>query len=137
MDNRYVLDSFAVLALVGKEPGSERVRTLLSDAEAGEATVLMTWINIGEVAYIIERRWGREHVYRVLGALEATALEIREVGRELALAAAGLKAEHPLAYADTFAAALALREGATLVTGDPEFKQLEADLPVEWLPSPS
>ncbi|MGD9030685.1 MAG: PIN domain-containing protein [Anaerolineae bacterium] len=134
MSERYVLDSFAILALLGKEPGNEVVRQLLGQAEAGQAAVLMTWVNVGEVAYIVERRWGKGRVYQVLGALEATAVEMKTVGRDLALTAAEIKAGHQLAYADAFAAALAIREEAVLVTGDPEFRQLEQVLPLEWLP---
>jgi ribonuclease VapC len=131
-----VLDSFAVLALLGKERGSKRVHGILKQAEADEASVSMTWVNLGEVATIVERRWGKARVYQVLGTLEATALEMREVGRELTLTAAGIKAEHPLAYADAFAAALAMEEDAVLVTGDPEFRQLEGALSIDWLPEP-
>jgi ribonuclease VapC len=136
MSERYVLDSFAVLALLANEPGSERVRKLLAHAEADPPSVLMTWVNVGEVACIIEGRWGKGRVYQVLGALEATALEMREAGRDLALTAAGIKARHPLAYADAFVAALATQEDAVLVTGDPEFRQLDGDLSIDWLPEP-
>ena len=136
MGERYVLDSFAVLALLSKEPGSERVQALLKKAKVGEADVSMTWVNVGEVTYIVERRWGKARVHQVLGTLEATAVEIHEVGRDLTLTAAEIKAEYPLAYADAFAAALAMREQAVLVTGDPEFEQLEAVLPLDWLPDP-
>ena len=134
MNDRYVLDSFAVLALLGKEPGNEMVRELLREASAGQAHVSMTWVNLGEVAYIVERRWGKGRVYQVLGALEATSLEVMPVGRKLALAAAEIKAAHALAYADAFAAALAMQEKAELVTGDPEFRQLHGSLSVAWLP---
>jgi len=134
VSERYVLDSFAVLALLGKEPGSGRVNEILEKAQAEKAEVLMTWVNVGEVAYIVERRWSKARVYQVLGTLEATAVKIEEAGRELSLTAAEIKAGHPLAYADAFAAALTLREEAVLVTGDPEFKQLEDTLPIEWLP---
>jgi ribonuclease VapC len=134
VSERYVLDSFAVLALLGKEPGSERVEELLQKSKAGKAEVSMTWVNVGEVAYIVERRWGKARVYQVLGTLEATAIDMRVAGRELVLTAAEIKAGHPLAYADAFAAALAKREEAVLVTGDPEFEHLEDVLSIEWLP---
>jgi ribonuclease VapC len=93
----------------------------------------MTWVNAGEVAYILERRFGVERLYAALAVMEATALEIVPVGRELALLAAHIKAEHAIAYADAFAAALAKRSAATLVTGDPEFKALEEELDICWL----
>jgi predicted nucleic acid-binding protein len=129
----YVLDSFAILALLGKEAGSDVVADLLQQTQAGAARTVMTWVNVGEVAYIVERRWGTGQVLQVLGTLEATRLDIVPVEQELALAAARIKAEHPLAYTDTFAAALAMAEEATLVTGDPDFKPLEKELSIQWI----
>ena len=134
MTNTFVLDSFAVLALLGREPGSQEVAKLLRKAQEEEARVLMTWVNAGEVAYLAERRWGLERLYAALAVMEATALEIVSVERELALMAAHIKAEHAIAYADAFAAALAQRCAAKLVTGDPEFKLLEGVLDIHWLP---
>ena len=134
MNETFVLDSFAVLALLGREPGSQEVAELLRKAQEGEARVLMTWVNAGEVAYIVERRWGVERLYAALAVMEATAMEIVSVERELALMAAHIKAGHAIAYADAFAAALAQHCAATLVTGDPEFKLLEGVLDIHWLP---
>jgi predicted nucleic acid-binding protein len=129
----YVLDSFAILALLGGEPGANEVARLLREAQEGRARLLMTWVNLGEVAYIVERRWGERRLHQVMGTLEATALEVVPVRRELALAAAHVKARHPLAYADAFAAALAQQTDATLVTGDPEFHPLEGAIRMSWL----
>ncbi|MCL7452982.1 MAG: type II toxin-antitoxin system VapC family toxin [Anaerolineae bacterium] len=134
MTETFVLDSFAVLALLGREPGSQKVADLLRKAQDDGTRVLMTWVNAGEVAYIVERRWGAERLYAALAVIEATALEIVSVERELALMAAHIKAEHAVAYADAFAVALAEHRAAKLVTGDPEFKRLEGILDIHWLP---
>lgn len=134
MDETYVLDSFALLALLGGEPGGDEVARLLREAQEGEAHLLMTWVNLGEVAYIVERRWGERRLRQVLATLEATPLEVMPVGQELTLMAAHIKAEHPLAYADAFAAALTEQANATLVTGDPEFRLLEESIRICWLP---
>jgi ribonuclease VapC len=134
VNETFVLDSFAVLALLGREPGSQEVADLLRKAQEEEARVLMTWVSAGEVAYIVERRWGVERLYTALAVMEATALEVVSVERELALMAAHIKAEHAIAYADAFAAALAQQCAAKLVTGDPEFKLLEGLLDIHWLP---
>jgi predicted nucleic acid-binding protein len=130
----FVLDSFALLALLGREPGSQEVAKLLRKAHEGETRVLMTWVNAGEVAYIVERRWGVERLYAALAVMEATALEIVTVDWELVLMAAHIKAEHAITYADAFAAALAQRCAAKLVTADPGFKLLEGVLDIHWLP---
>ena len=134
MNETFVLDSFAVLALLGREPGSEDVAKLLRRAQKKEARVLMTWVNAGEVAYIVERRFGMDRLHAALAVMEATALEIMPAERELALMAAHIKAGHAIAYADAFAAALAQHVAATLVTGDPEFRLLEGILDILWLP---
>jgi predicted nucleic acid-binding protein len=38
-----------------------------------------------------------------------------------------------MSYADAFAAALAEQEKAILLTGDPDFKQVEKAIKIEWL----
>jgi predicted nucleic acid-binding protein len=134
VSDTFVLDSFAMLALLGNEPGSDDVADLLRRAKADQVRALMTWVNVGEVTYIIERRWGVERSQAALAMMEATALEMVAVGRDLAVAAAHIKASHAIAYADAFAAALAQESAATLVTGDPELKLLENVLKIEWLP---
>ena len=133
MSESFVLDSFALLALLGGEPGSDMVADLLRQAQGGETHLLMTWVNIGEVAYIVERRWGMGRLHSALAMVEATALEMVPIERELALMAAHIKAEYPVAFADTFAAALAQHAGATLVTGDLEFQLLDDVLDIHWL----
>ncbi|MDW7761692.1 MAG: PIN domain-containing protein [Acidobacteriota bacterium] len=47
--------------------------------------------------------------------------------------AARLKAVHALFFADCFAAATAIRERATLVTGDREFEKLGRAVIIDWL----
>ena len=135
MDKTYVLDSFAVLALLGGEPGSDKVARLMTGAVRGDCRLVMSWVNVGEVAYIVERRWGSDRLAQVLTMLQATALQFVAIGRELALAAAHIKAAHPLAYPDALAAALAIQLKAQLVTGDPEIRRLEDTVDLEWLGS--
>ena len=40
-----------------------------------------------------------------------------------------------MSYADCFAAALAQRESAAVVTGDPDFRQVEQLVAIDWLPT--
>ena len=47
MTRIFVLDSFAVLALLGREPGSQEVADLLQKARGQEVRLLMTWVNAG------------------------------------------------------------------------------------------
>lgn len=73
-------------------------------------------------------------VERFFGELAQTDVQMMEVPWPRVRAAAHLKARHHISYADAFAVALAQELGATLVTGDPEIREVENLVGVEWLP---
>jgi len=70
-----------------------------------------------------------------LTRIDELPIEIVNVDRTLTLAAAHLKTDCPIAYADCFAAALCQIKDATLVTGNPEFSKIKRDynVQIEWL----
>jgi uncharacterized protein len=129
----YVLDTFALVAHFEAETGGEIVRDLLKRAEHGEVFLAMSSINMGELVYTIGRQQGREKAQAVLDDLRSLPVTFYEATEERILAAAWLKAEYPISYADAFAASLAQELGASLVTGDPEFKAIKQDLSLVWL----
>ncbi len=57
------------------------------------------------------------------------------IDEDLRMTPATLKANYPISYADSFAAALAKIHKCFLLSGDPEFKVLEKEeiIQVEWL----
>ena len=131
----YVLDSYALLAYLEAEPGSDRVRKLLEMAKEGKCRLYMCVVNLGEVMYIVERERGLSKAQETLARIDELPIEIMNVDRTLTLAAAHLKMDCPIAYADCFAAALSQVKNAPLVTGDPEFRKVKPDcnLRIEWL----
>ena len=111
---RHALDSWAVLRWrEGAEPAASRVEAVLPDRP------VMSWLNVGEVAYVIARLEGPEVAHQVVRDLEAL-LELDHATPTRVLQAASIKATHPMAIADAFAAATALAHDAVLLTGDPE-----------------
>jgi predicted nucleic acid-binding protein len=134
-DSGYVLDSYAILAYLESELGSERVLSLLETAAAGKILLYMCVINLGEVMYIVERERGLSKAQEVLARIDELPIEIVNVERTLALAAAHLKTDCSLSYADCFAAALSQIKNAPLVTGDTEFRKVKPEhhLQIEWL----
>lgn len=110
-----VLDSWAVLRyLEDVEPAASSVADLLNAERP-----LMSWINLGEVHYIIRRSHGETDAIETVRDLR-DVIDVRLPDERLVLDAARLKADLPMAYADAFGAALAVVEDATLWTGDPE-----------------
>ena len=131
--SRYVLDSFALLAHLGDEVGAARVRAALRAASQDRAQIFLSAINLGELVYITERERGLVEAQMALNAVEQLPVQILEATRERVLAAAHLKATHAISYADAFVVATAQEMGATILTGDPEFRTVEALVSVEWL----
>ncbi len=129
-----VLDSFALLAYLGGEPGGERVQAVLQHALRKESQALISLINLGEVLYITERELGLPEAQAVLAAIEQLPLRILPADKDAVLAAAHVKANCRMSYADAFAVAAAQASGGTLLTGDPEFKPVEGSIRIEWLP---
>jgi predicted nucleic acid-binding protein len=120
-----VLDSWAVLGyLEDSRPGAREVAELL-DTERP----VMSWINLGQVFYVVRRRHGEDEA-------SGTARDLRDIidcrlpTERVVLDAGRIKSEHAMAYADAFAAATTMTEDATLWTGDPEL--LLDGVPWRW-----
>ena len=129
----YVLDSFAVLAYLAAEAGMPRVREVLRDASAGRCSVYLSLINLGEVAYIVERERGLARAQETLGLIDQLPIQILPASREVVRAAAHVKAEYPMAYADAFAVVAAQVLDAVILTGDPDFDAVKDLVHVERL----
>lgn len=128
-----VLDSFALIAFLQGEAGGERITAWLEKARAGSVHLFLSIINLGQVVYILERDVGLEKTVETLGVIDELPLTIVQVNRRRVLAAAHLKAQYAISYADAFAVALAHELNAWLVSGDPELKQVESLISIDWI----
>ena len=128
-----VLDSWAILEWInGKQPATGTVAQLLSEAEEGQTRLLMSAINVGEVYYFL-RKQGRHSLaesWRESSASFPVRIEVPSF--EDIWHAASLKGRFPISYADAFAAELAQKYNCPLVTGDPEFRTVDA-LELDWI----
>jgi len=130
---RYVLDSYALLAYLGGEIGAAKVEQLLKLTQKGACVLYLSWMNLGETLYIVERQRGLQDALSVLGLIKQLPISLLEVTNEQVLEAAHIKAHHPLTYADAFAVAAAQDKGAKLVTGDPEFEAVSELVNILWI----
>ena len=128
-----LFDSFALLRFFQKEPGGEKVRNLLREAAARQIPRLVNAINVGEIIYLTQRRFGETKKLEIFVHLHSLGLTILPCPNELIFRAAELKAEFPISYADAFALASAIEQEAALVTGDPEFRKVEHLVDIVWV----
>lgn len=131
--NNYLLDSFAILRFIQKGAGDEAVKDILEDVRIGKACAMLNVINMGEVIYSVQRRFGLQFKLDVVMNINRLGIVILPVPNDLVFRAAELKACFAMSYADTFAVASALEHDATLVTGDPEFRQVEHLIKILWI----
>ncbi|MGI8413771.1 MAG: PIN domain-containing protein [Solirubrobacteraceae bacterium] len=112
------LDSWAILAwLDGEEPALSRVNAEI------DSRPVVSWVNLVEVYYRVERDHGRDAAEETLTALRRR-LSPDLPGTARMIEVARLKARAPIALADCFAAATAAAHGLVLLTGDPELVDL-------------
>ena len=129
----YVMDSFALLAYLQDEPVASRIERLLGAAANGKCYLFLSMINLGEILYITERRGGVVKAQDTLALIQQLPIQVLSVEDRTVLAAAHIKANHAISYADSFAVAVGIQENAAIITGDPEFHSVETIVQVEWL----
>jgi predicted nucleic acid-binding protein len=132
----FVLDSYALVGYLENESFSGQIQRVLTKAKRGDTRIYLHAIHIGEVYYIVLRERGQNLADLAYSRIKAFPVEfIDHIDEQLLLTAATLKANHPISYADSFAAAMAIINKCSLLTGDPEFKSLEKQsiIKVEWL----
>jgi ribonuclease VapC len=128
-----VLDSFALLAYLRREPGHKAVLAALRKAKDGHLALAMTEVNYAEVKYIVLRKDGPGPWRVVEALLSVLPIAFYAVDRALADQAAEYKARFRLSLADACAAALAKQLEAALFTGDPEFEVLRSEIRLQML----
>jgi hypothetical protein len=107
----------------GQEPALGRVEAVIAERP------VISWINLVETYYRLERDYGRERADADLTDLRAK-LSPDLPGTARMIEAARLKARSPIALGNCFALATAAAHGLALLTGDPEILELE-HLPCE------
>ena len=117
---RYVLDACAVIALLNKEEGADKVAALYEKTIHGEAELIMSKVNLLEVYYGYLKEDGEAFAEQQLTAIENSSVKINEIiSNEILRQAGKVKGAHKrISLADSFAVAQAIVSNAVLVTTD-------------------
>lgn len=113
-----MFDTQALLTLYLGETGSETVEGYLQDILERRIKGYLNLVNLTELYYILRRRSietaeEKERNLRSFGVKIIPVTDRSPIWKQ----AASIKADHSLSLADAFAAATAVRQKATLVTG--------------------
>ncbi len=133
MKSGYLFDSHALLAFFQNETGANIVYNILQKSRKEHIDRLVCVINLGEIIYITKRMFGDQKKIEILGRIHQLGFKVLPVPEVLVYQAAEIKAEYPISYADCFVIACAQEHNATIVTGDPEFKNVEHLVSIEWI----
>jgi predicted nucleic acid-binding protein len=128
-----VLDSWAVIAYLSDENAGEKVAEIMADSHENKIPLKMSILNVGEVWYSVARQTSENEADQAVAELHELGIEFVDADWKMTRIAAAYKSKNKMSYADCFAAALAKEERAKLVTGDKEFKEVEADIKVNWV----
>jgi predicted nucleic acid-binding protein len=128
-----VLDSWAVISYLEDEASGEKVGEIIADAHEAKVPVMMSVINVAEVWYIIARETSVNDAENSVKELIQLGIEFVDMDWKLSRDAANFKAHCKMSMADCYAAALAKYKRAELLTGDTDFKQVEAEVKVRML----
>jgi predicted nucleic acid-binding protein len=129
----YVLDANALVRYFRRAPGFVAVEKLVQQAKEGRAHLSISVVNLSEVLYVLARYFSQDQARKYIEVARG-AVDAEPVDEQTALLTASLRIRYKLGLADCFAAELAMRTGATLVTADPEFAKLGKQLKVLALP---
>ncbi len=122
-----VLDASAVLAAMLAEPGADRVYAVIDES-------VICSVNAAEViTRLVEKGYGET---AVRGYYEGLDLAVFDFDEHLAVIAGLLRGptrERGLSLGDRACLALAIREKATALTADRNWRGLDVDCPIELI----
>jgi predicted nucleic acid-binding protein len=75
------------------------------------------------ILYSVKRNHGLAKAHEALALIQSLPIKILPADNQIVLAAAHIKANHPISYADAFVVVAAQQINGTILTGDPEFEE--------------
>lgn len=130
-----MFDASALLRHTDNEPGADRIDEIFDAFLRGNAEVVVSAVQWGEIAGVQRKRFGAAEQERTLQRLGLLGLRIVPATGERAVRAAEIKVDRKLSYADAFAIDLAMDSPEhILITADYDFKTVADLAQIEFLP---
>jgi uncharacterized protein with PIN domain len=132
----FVLDASAVLRFIDDEAGAEIVAGAFQEVAAGQARALFSAIHYGEVIGISYKRGGQARADAIAARLANLKIEVIPADATRAAGSAIIHVTRKIPYAHCFAVELTAHlPTARLLTADFDFKPVEHEISIEFLPT--
>ena len=136
MNNLFILDACALIALLAGEKGAEKVRDIVQDAIDDKATVKINQINLLEVYYHIINIYDQDKADAMLRTIRRFPIEVIKGLEGGAFNEAGrIKSRHKIPLGDAIVVAECIVRKGTLVTSDhADMEKMEAaeKITIHW-----
>jgi predicted nucleic acid-binding protein len=133
MNDIYVLDACALVALIKGEQGADIVWDVLNRTATGDAATLMHELNLLEVYYGFFRERGKDYAEQKIEQSSEFFTTIQGLTPAAFAEAGRLKASYRISIADAVVLAQASISGGAVVTADHhEFNAIEEKEPIHF-----
>ena len=127
----YIIDSFAVLKLIKKEEGYQKIVKIIQKANQNQVKLLISNINFGEILYRLTQIKGQEYFEKIEQIIRALPIKIVEIETNDVTNLAKLKSRGRISYTDCFTITLAQKTEAVVLTGNKEFEKFQEEALIE------
>ncbi|MBN1165580.1 MAG: type II toxin-antitoxin system VapC family toxin [Methanospirillaceae archaeon] len=127
MKSTILFDTHALMTLWNNDPGAEIIQNLLKKVDDSMIQGCISVISLTEVYYLTCRVLGNDNARSLTEKILCSSLRIIPVSSEIAIVAGMIK-QKEISLADTIIVASAKQVNATVISGDPHFRELGVDL---------
>jgi len=119
LKNTYIFDACALIALLSKENGYEKVEEIINAAKNNQAKIVMHSLNLYEVYYNICKTYSKDAALKFLNGIENSPIELNaEISKEIITIAGNLKIKYKMSLADSIGLAQTCILHGIFVTAD-------------------
>jgi predicted nucleic acid-binding protein len=115
----YIFDACALIALLSRETGYKNVKKIIEMSKNKKAKIIMHTINVLEVYYHIYRLYDETSALNFLNEIKDSPIQLRaEVTNDIIINAGKLKKQYKLSLADAIGLAETIISKGSFVTAD-------------------
>jgi len=119
LNNIFILDACALIALLAGEPGAEKIKNLIQDAIDERVALMINQINLLEVYYHVINTYDQNEANKMLEKVKEFPIEIIVgLSDEIFKEAGRIKSRYKIPLGDSIVVAECIIKNGTLVTSD-------------------